>query len=51
MTADAAFLAMKALTAAVPRAARPPVQCVVEVVGARPVDAYVELTLAAPEVA
>jgi dihydroorotate dehydrogenase electron transfer subunit len=39
------------ITAPAPRAARPPVQRVVEVVGARPVDAYVELTLAAPEIA
>jgi dihydroorotate dehydrogenase electron transfer subunit len=39
------------LSAAVPRAERPPVQRVVEVVGVRPVDAYVELTLAAPEIA
>jgi dihydroorotate dehydrogenase electron transfer subunit len=42
---------VSALTTPVPRAARPPVQRVVEVVGARPVDAYVELTLAAPEIA
>ena len=39
------------LTAAVPRAARPPVQRVVEVVDRRPVNAYTELTLAAPEIA
>jgi dihydroorotate dehydrogenase electron transfer subunit len=39
------------LTAPAPRAERPPVQRVVEVVGRRPVDAYVELTLAAPEIA
>jgi dihydroorotate dehydrogenase electron transfer subunit len=39
------------VTAAVPRAAQPPVQRVVEVVGRRPVDAYVELTLAAPDIA
>jgi dihydroorotate dehydrogenase electron transfer subunit len=39
------------LTAPVPRAAQPPVQRLVEVVGRRPVNAYVELTLAAPEVA
>ena len=39
------------ITTPAPRAARPPVQRVVEVVGARPVDAYVELTLAAPEIA
>jgi dihydroorotate dehydrogenase electron transfer subunit len=42
---------VSALTTPAPRAARPPVQRVVEVVGARPVDAYVELTLAAPEIA
>jgi dihydroorotate dehydrogenase electron transfer subunit len=42
---------VSALTTPVPRAARPPVQRVVEVVGARPIDAYVELTLAAPEIA
>jgi dihydroorotate dehydrogenase electron transfer subunit len=42
---------VSALTTPVPRAAQPPVQRVVEVVGARPVDAYVELTLAAPEIA
>jgi dihydroorotate dehydrogenase electron transfer subunit len=48
VTADPAVVAM---TAAVPRAERPPVQRVVEVIGARPVDAYVELTLAAPEIA
>jgi dihydroorotate dehydrogenase electron transfer subunit len=39
------------LTAPAPRAAHAPVQRVVEVVGRRPVDAYVELTLAAPEIA
>jgi dihydroorotate dehydrogenase electron transfer subunit len=39
------------LTAAVPRAARPPVQRRVEVVARRPVNAYTELTLAAPEIA
>ena len=39
------------LTTPAPTAARPPVQCVVEVVGRRPVNAYVELTLAAPEIA
>jgi len=44
-------MAKKALTGAVPKAENPPVQRVVEVVGARPVDAYVELTLAAPEIA
>jgi dihydroorotate dehydrogenase electron transfer subunit len=51
VTADGAFLAIEALTGAVPTAARPPVQRIVEVVGARPVDAYLELTLAAPEIA
>jgi dihydroorotate dehydrogenase electron transfer subunit len=39
------------LTEPAPRAARPPVQRVVEVVGRRSVDAYVELSLAAPEIA
>jgi dihydroorotate dehydrogenase electron transfer subunit len=39
------------LTEPAPRAARPPVQRTVEVVGRRPVDAYVELTLAAPDIA
>ncbi len=39
------------LTAPAPRPASPPVQRVVEVVGRRPVNAYVELTLAAPEIA
>ena len=39
------------LTSPAPRAERPPVQRAVEVVGARPVDAYVELTLAAAEIA
>ena len=39
------------LTTPAPRAARPPVQRVVEVVGRRAVDAYVELTIAAPEIA
>jgi dihydroorotate dehydrogenase electron transfer subunit len=39
------------LTAPAPRAAHPPVQRVVEVSGRRPVGAYVELTLAAPEIA
>jgi dihydroorotate dehydrogenase electron transfer subunit len=39
------------ITTPAPRAARPPVQRTVEVVGRRPVDAYVELALAAPEVA
>jgi dihydroorotate dehydrogenase electron transfer subunit len=39
------------LTTPAPTAARPPVQRVVEVVGRRPVNAYVELTLAAPEIA
>jgi dihydroorotate dehydrogenase electron transfer subunit len=39
------------LTEPAPRAARPPVQRVVEVVGRREVEAYVELSLAAPEIA
>jgi NAD(P)H-flavin reductase len=39
------------LSGPVPTAARPPVQRVAEVVVARPVAAYVELTLAAPDVA
>ena len=39
------------LTAPAPRAARPPVQTVAEVVGRREVEAYVELTLAAPGIA
>jgi dihydroorotate dehydrogenase electron transfer subunit len=39
------------LTGPVPRAANPPVQRGVEVVGRRPVAAYVELSLAAPEIA
>ncbi|MGY1742848.1 MULTISPECIES: dihydroorotate dehydrogenase electron transfer subunit [unclassified Blastococcus] len=39
------------LTAPAPRAERPPVQREAEVLSARPVGAYVELTLAAPEVA
>jgi NAD(P)H-flavin reductase len=39
------------LTAPAPRAAHPPVQRVVEVSGRRPVGAYVELILAAPEIA
>ena len=39
------------ITAPVARAAHPPVQRVVEVVGRRPVQAYTELTLAAPEIA
>jgi dihydroorotate dehydrogenase electron transfer subunit len=51
MTTEGAFMAIKALTGVVPKAERPPVQRVVEVVGRRPVDAYVELTLAAPEIA
>jgi dihydroorotate dehydrogenase electron transfer subunit len=42
---------MSLLTATAPRAAHPPVQAVAEVVGRRPVEAYVELTLAAPEIA
>jgi dihydroorotate dehydrogenase electron transfer subunit len=39
------------LTAPAPAADQPPVQRTVEVVGARPVEAYVELRLAAPEIA
>jgi dihydroorotate dehydrogenase electron transfer subunit len=39
------------LTTPAPPAAHPPVQVVAEVVGRRPVNAYVELTLAAPEIA
>lgn len=39
------------LTRPAPPAAQPPVQRVVEVSGRRPVGAYVELTLAAPELA
>jgi dihydroorotate dehydrogenase electron transfer subunit len=39
------------LTTPAPRAANPPVQRTVEVVGRRVVEAYVELTLAAPEIA
>jgi len=39
------------LTAPASRAAHPPVQRVVEVSGRRPVGAYVELTLGAPEIA
>ena len=39
------------LTAPAPVPGQPPVQRTVEVVGARPVDAYVELRLAAPEIA
>jgi dihydroorotate dehydrogenase electron transfer subunit len=39
------------LTTPAPRAAQPPVQRVVEVVGRRPANAYVELSLAAPEIA
>ncbi|MBW8764714.1 MAG: dihydroorotate dehydrogenase electron transfer subunit [Geodermatophilales bacterium] len=42
---------MSLLTEPAPWAARPPVQRTVEVVGRRPVDAYVELTLAAPDIA
>jgi NAD(P)H-flavin reductase len=38
-------------TSPAPRAAHPPVQRVVEVIGRRSVNAYVELTLAAPEIA
>ncbi|HLM04314.1 MAG TPA: dihydroorotate dehydrogenase electron transfer subunit [Blastococcus sp.] len=39
------------LTRPAPRAARPPVQRVAEVTGRRPLNAYVELTLASPEIA
>jgi dihydroorotate dehydrogenase electron transfer subunit len=39
------------LTTPVPPAPAPPVQREVEVTGVRPVDAYLELTLAAPEIA
>ena len=39
------------ITTPAPRAEHPPVQRVVEVVGRRPVNAYVELRLAAPEIA
>jgi dihydroorotate dehydrogenase electron transfer subunit len=39
------------LTSPAPHAAAAPVQREVEVVGVRPVDAYVELSLAAPEIA
>ena len=39
------------ITSPAPRPAHPPVQRVVEVVRSRPVNAYVELTLAAPEIA
>jgi dihydroorotate dehydrogenase electron transfer subunit len=39
------------ITTPVPRAAQAPVQRVVEVVGRRPVNAYTELTFAAPEIA
>jgi dihydroorotate dehydrogenase electron transfer subunit len=39
------------ITTPVPRAAEAPVQRVVEVVGRRPVNAYTELTLAAPQIA
>ncbi|HEY0126178.1 MAG TPA: dihydroorotate dehydrogenase electron transfer subunit [Blastococcus sp.] len=42
---------MTLLTTPAPRAAHPPVQRVVEVSGRRPVGAYVELRLAAPEIA
>ena len=42
---------MSLLTTPAPRAARPPVQRVAEVVDRRPVNAYVELSLAAPEIA
>jgi dihydroorotate dehydrogenase electron transfer subunit len=39
------------LTTPAPRAAQSPVQTVAEVVGCRPVEAYIELRLAAPEIA
>lgn len=39
------------LTTPAPRAAQPPVQREVEVIGRRPVESYVELTLRAPEIA
>jgi dihydroorotate dehydrogenase electron transfer subunit len=39
------------ITSPAPRATHAPVQRVVEVVGRRPANAYVELTLAAPEIA
>jgi dihydroorotate dehydrogenase electron transfer subunit len=39
------------ITSPAPRAARPPVQRMAEVVARRPVNAYVELSLAAPEIA
>jgi NAD(P)H-flavin reductase len=42
---------VSSLTTSAPRAAHPPVQRVVEVSGRRPVGAYVELALAAPEIA
>jgi NAD(P)H-flavin reductase len=42
---------VNSLTSPAPRAAHPPVQRVVEVIGRRSVNAYVELTLAAPEIA
>jgi NAD(P)H-flavin reductase len=41
----------RCLTVPAPRAGHAPVQRVVEVVGCRPVNAYVELRLAAPEIA
>jgi NAD(P)H-flavin reductase len=41
----------RSLTVPAPRATHAPLQRVVEVVGCRPVNAYVELTLAAPEIA
>jgi dihydroorotate dehydrogenase electron transfer subunit len=44
-------MAISALTGPVPKAGQAPVQRVVEVVARRPVNAYVELTLAAPEIA
>lgn len=39
------------ITSAAPRAEHPPVQRVAEVLGSRPVNAYTELRLAAPEIA
>src|SRR5919199_404921 len=46
-----AISAQGLLTEPAPAAEQPPVQRVVEVVGRRPVGAYVELTFAAPEIA
>jgi len=53
VTGDPALMAKTAgsVTQPVPRAAQAPVQRVVEVIGRRPVNAYVELSLAAPEIA